>query len=131
MYLGKGFIIRSGASIGGSHFKCGNNVRVGHGCHFFGHIEIGNDVMIAPNVIIASDYHGMKKNGIPMIFQKGPSKGKVIIGNDIWIAANSVILKEVNIGDGAVIGAGSVVTKSVPSFAVIAGNPAKIVKFRK
>ena len=46
MYLGKGFIIRSGASIGGSHFKCGNNVRVGHGCHFFGHIEIGNDVMI-------------------------------------------------------------------------------------
>lgn len=53
-----------------------------------------------------------------------------MIGNDVWIAAGVNVLHKVSIGDGAVIGAGSVVTKDVPPFAVVAGNPAKILKFR-
>ncbi|MFP3846992.1 CatB-related O-acetyltransferase, partial [Priestia filamentosa] len=57
-------------------------------------------------------------------------KEKCEIGNDVWIGANSTILRGVSIGDGAVIGANSVVTKDVPPYAIVIGNPAKVVKFR-
>jgi len=53
-----------------------------------------------------------------------------VIGNDVWIGANSVILKGVTINDGAIIGAGSVVTKDVPSYAIVVGNPARVLKLR-
>jgi virginiamycin A acetyltransferase len=53
-----------------------------------------------------------------------------IIGNDVWIGAHSVILKGVHIGDGAIVAAGAVVTKDVPSYAIVGGVPAKVIKFR-
>lgn len=59
-----------------------------------------------------------------------PRNGLIIIGNDVWIGLNVTILTSVNIGDGAVIGAGSIVTRDVPPFAIVAGNPAKIIKYR-
>lgn len=55
---------------------------------------------------------------------------KVIIKNDVWIGANSVIMPGITIGNGAIIGAGAVVTKSVPDYAIVAGVPAKIIKYR-
>lgn len=58
------------------------------------------------------------------------TKGDVIIGNDVWIGTEALICSGVTIGDGAVIGARAVVTKNVPPYAIVAGNPAKIVKFR-
>ena len=51
-----------------------------------------------------------------------------VIGNDVWIGSNSTILGGVRIGDGAVIGAGAVVTKDVPPYSIVAGNPARVVK---
>lgn len=59
-----------------------------------------------------------------------PSKGNVTIGNDVWIGNNVQILSGVTIRDGAVVGAGSVVSKSVPEYAVVAGDPAKFKRFR-
>lgn len=58
------------------------------------------------------------------------SKGDVSIGNDVWIATEAVILSGVKIGDGAVIGARAVVTRDVPPYAIVAGNPASVVKMR-
>ncbi len=58
------------------------------------------------------------------------TKGDVTIGNDVWIGMESIILSGVTIGDGAVIGLRAVVTKNVPPYAVVAGNPARIVKKR-
>lgn len=55
---------------------------------------------------------------------------KTYIGNDVWVGANSVVLKGRTIGDGAIVGAGSVVTRDIPPYAIAVGNPAKIVKFR-
>ena len=54
----------------------------------------------------------------------------VIIGHDVWIGANAVVLKGVTIGDGAIVGAGAVVTRDVPSLAIVGGNPAKVIKMR-
>jgi len=58
------------------------------------------------------------------------SKGDVVIGNDVWVGTDAIILSGVNIGDGAIIGAGAVVSKDVPAYAIVAGNPARIIKYR-
>lgn len=60
----------------------------------------------------------------------GYSKGNILIENDVWIGANTTILDGITIGNGAVIAAGSVVTKDVPAYAIVGGNPAKLIKYR-
>lgn len=66
-----------------------------------------------------------------MIEQGDIGKTRCDIGNDVWIGTNvTVLAKNITIGDGAIIGAGSVVTKSVPPYAIVGGNPAKIIKYR-
>ena len=59
------------------------------------------------------------------------NSGDIIIEDDVWIGANVVILKNVTLEKGCVIGAGSVVTKSIPAYAIAVGNPAKVIKYRK
>jgi len=60
----------------------------------------------------------------------GFSRGDIHVGNDVWIGANCTIMDNLTLGDGCVIAAGSVVTKSVPPYAIVGGNPAKIIKYR-
>lgn len=57
-------------------------------------------------------------------------RGDIIIGNDVWIGANVTIMDGVTIGDGAVVAAGSIVIKDVPQYAIVGGNPAKIINYR-
>ena len=115
----------------GEGLKVGNNSSIGPysyiGCS--GYIEIGDNVMISPRVSIYSENHNFDDPHIPMIDQ-GVTRSFVKIEDDCWIAANSVILAGVVIGKGSVIAAGSVVTKDVPPYSVVAGNPAKILKIR-
>ena len=59
-----------------------------------------------------------------------PIKGDTIIGNDVWIGARVTILPGVHIGDGSIIGAGAIVTKDVPPYTIVGGNPARIIKYR-
>lgn len=64
------------------------------------------------------------------IFDENIASKKTKIGNDVWIGQNAVIMAGVNIGDGAVIGSGAVVTKDVPDYAIAVGVPAKVIKYR-
>lgn len=59
-----------------------------------------------------------------------PLKGDTVIGNDVWIGQNAVILPGVNIGDGAIIGANSVVGSDIEPYSIVAGNPAKVIRKR-
>ncbi len=130
LVIGPSCIIRQCSSVGGTHIILGKNVRIGSGAHVMGNVSMGNDIMVAPNVVIAGGTHGMARNGIPMVFQPSESEMPVNIGSDVWIGANSVIAGGVRIGTGAVIGAGSIVVKDVPEYAVFAGNPAKLIRYR-
>jgi len=93
-------------------------------------IEIGENVMIAPHVMIAGGNHDFIQITTPMRFAGNLSKGPIIIGNDVWIGANVTITDGVRIGDGAVIGAGSVVTKDVDPYTIVAGVPARKISAR-
>jgi len=106
----------------------GENFYANTACYISGEVDIGDDVMFAPNVLVYSRGHGMKK-GVLMRMQPKTNK-KITIGNDVWVGANAVILPGVNICDGAVIAAGSVVNKDVPKYAVVAGVPAAVIKYR-
>lgn len=109
--------------------KMGQNVHFNPGTRVYGTVATGDNIMIAPNVTIAGGDHGIETCDTPMYYQPCSSKG-IQIGDDIWIAANSVILDGVKIGSGAVVGAGSVVTKDVPPMAVVVGNPARVIRYR-
>lgn len=128
--LGSNFSLYANATIWCLSFKAGNNVSVNLGTHIFGNVVIGNNTMIAPNVMIAGGGHKIELSSVPMIKQESTSRGGISIGNDVWVGANSVILDGVKIGDGAIIGAGSVVTKDVDNNAIVVGNPAKLMRYR-
>jgi galactoside O-acetyltransferase len=93
----------------------------------FGVITIGNDVLLGPNVVIRASNHRYKERAVPINLQ-GHNAGKILIQDDVWIGAGCVILPDVTIGKGAVVGAGAVVTKDVPPYALAGGVPARVIK---
>ncbi len=111
----------------GENFSANANVMIN--ARGNGYIAIGNNVLIGPNVVLRSNNHIFVRTDMP-INDQGMTEGRIIIGNDVWIASNAVILPNVQIGDGAVVAAGAVVTKDVPPYAVVGGVPAKIIKSR-
>lgn len=128
-FFGKRFVFRSFGSIHGD-FRCGSDVRFGYGCNLYGAVEMGSYIMVSANCLLSGGGHGTRIGKGPMIFQKCPARQKIVIEDDIWIGGNSVILPGVRIKRGAVVGAGSVVTKDVPENGVVGGNPARILKYR-
>ena len=99
-------------------------------CSVHGPLKIGDNVMMGPDVTILSQTHIIERTDIPM-GKQGMREARVIIGNDIWIGMRSIIMPGVKIGNGAVIGAGAVVTKDVPDYAIVGGVPARIIKYRR
>ena len=92
-----------------------------------GEIYIGNDVLIGPNVVIRASNHRYGLKSIP-INKQGYTGGKIIIEDDVWIGANVVVLPNVLVGKGAVIGAGAVVNRDIPPYAMAGGVPAKVIR---
>ncbi|HLO59600.1 MAG TPA: hypothetical protein VK179_12715 [Bacteroidales bacterium] len=132
-YVGKSVNIENNCYFGsGFEIRIGNSSGIGKRCKVPSNIILGNNVMMAEEVIILNKNHTFHRIDIPMSEQGASIETKLVIGNDVWIGTRCIILPQVqNIGNGVIIGAGSIVTKDIPDFAIIAGNPAKIIGFRK
>ena len=105
----------------------GDGSLIGVGNVIIGPVKIGNNVILAQNVVISGLNHGYEDINVPPVSQEVITK-QVNIGDEVWVGANSVITAGISIGRHTVIGAGSVVTKDVPDFVVAVGNPARIIK---
>jgi len=111
--------------------QIGNNVCINRGCNFYASffvkdafIKISDNVVIAPHVTFFSAGHNYKYLDLP------DTAASIIIEEYVWIGGQSIILPGVTIGKGAVVGAGSVVTKDIPPYTIAVGNPAKVIKKR-
>ena len=96
--------------------------------------HVGNYCSIAPRVLIGMGEHDLNLVSTSSLFYENAyqklTEKSCVVESDVWIGANAIVLRGVKIGIGAVIGAGAVVTKDVPAFAVAVGVPAKIIKYR-
>jgi len=130
--VGKNLVVYDGIRVHcPEQLSIGNNVAVNNDVwiNATGTFRIGNHVLIGPKVIIHSANHRYDDPNIP-IQKQGHVFRKVIIEDDVWIGGGAIILPGVKIGKGAVIGAGSVVTRDVPPYTVVAGSPARKIKDR-
>lgn len=121
MYEGASIVIFEGGSLtlgknsymNQSLIQCASSITIGDNC------AIAGDVLIQD-----TDFHTvLDENG-----HEKPVSKPIVIGNNVWICAKATILKGVTIGDGAIVAAGAVVTKSVPPHSLVAGNPAKVIR---
>ena len=105
----------------------GDRVRIGMSNVLIGPVTIGNDVMLAQNIVLSGLNHGYED--INIVPHKQPvTKKKITLEDEVWIGANSVVVAGVTIGKHSVIAAGSVVTKNIPPYSVAVGNPARVIK---
>ena len=127
--LGQNVNFMFGSNLSYQDITIGNNVRIGLGANI-GLVDIGDDTLLAANcnLLSGSKMHGIEQTDIPIRLQKGVIT-RISIGKDCWLGANVVVMAD--IGDGCVIGSGSVVTKPLPPYSVAVGNPARVIRDRR
>ena len=129
---GKKVNVERNADIGsGRYIEIGDYSGIGVNCRI-GRAIIGKHVMMGPDVVFVSRNHDYTVTNRPMqgsghICDDTP----IEIEDDVWIGTRVIILPGRKIGKGAVLGAGAVITKDVPDYAIVAGNPARIIRFRQ
>ncbi|RJR35241.1 MAG: acetyltransferase [Desulfobacteraceae bacterium] len=130
-HCGREVNIESGVFFhSGRQISIGDYSGIGMNARLSGRITIGDNVMMGQEVLILTRNHEFSRTDIPMRHQGMKAEKSVRIGNDVWIGARVIILPGVEVGDGAVLGAGAVIAKDVPPCAVVVGNPARIIRFR-
>ena len=114
----------------GRDISIGDNSGIGVRANLSGRITIGTNVMMGKDVVIMTTNHKYDRIDIPMNQQGFQVEDPVEIGNDVWIGDRVVILPGVKVGSHSIIAAASVVTKNVEEYAIVGGNPAKIIRSR-
>ncbi|MFR9502513.1 MAG: acyltransferase [Rikenellaceae bacterium] len=135
---GKNVYIRPSLSnIKGYHnITMGNNARINRGATIYctdAPLHVGNNLALGPNITIMTGDHRYNVIGtfIRDIHEKTPENDQAVtIEDEIWAGANVTILKGVTVGRGSVIASGAILTKSCPSYSIVGGIPAKVLKFR-
>jgi len=126
--VGDGVHFAFGCNFTYQNVRIGNYVKIGYG-NCIGLVDIGDNSILGANCCLLSGghMHGINRRDIPIRLQPGTLK-RISIGRDCWIGANAVVMAD--IGEGSAVGAGSVVTKPVPPWSIVAGNPAKVIGIR-
>lgn len=131
-HAGRGINVERGADFfTGSRLSVGDRSGLGVDCWIRGDVTIGNNVMMATRVIIYGRDHAFDRTDIPMMDQGMADFVPIVIEDDVWIGAAAIILKGVRVGRGAIVAAGAVVTKDVPPYAIVGGNPARVIRSRR
>jgi acetyltransferase-like isoleucine patch superfamily enzyme len=127
--IGKGAIVKARASS--IHIK--DNVSLGFDCRIAStsEVSIGSHCLFGARCYIGGAQHSFDRTDIPITRQPINSKGGVRIEDDVWLGVHVVVNDGIRIGKGAVVGAGSVVTRDLPPYAIAAGVPAKVIRKRK
>lgn len=133
MKVGRNVTFYPGVYLWGNDIEIGDNVDIGIGTVIYSKngIRIGNNTNIAGQCYIIDCNHGTKKSILIRHQPDDVSPNGITIGEDVWIGAQCAILKGAVIGDGAVIGAQSLVNKEIPANAIAVGTPCEIIKYRK
>jgi acetyltransferase-like isoleucine patch superfamily enzyme len=127
VWLSRGSLIVAGEA----EVVIGPTTYIGHRSLMYGHagIEIGRDVLLANDVQLICGNHTFARRDVPIRAQ--PPEGEpIVIGDDVWLGASAIILGGVTVGKGSVVGAGSVVTRSLPPYSIARGVPAQVVGVR-
>lgn len=113
------------------YIHIGKRVYIGTGCCLHGHLglEIGDDSLLAQHVVITPASHTFE-DPQKTIYSQPCNVRKVMLGRDCYLGMNVSVLVSADIGEGAVVGAGSVVVRSIPPFAIAVGVPAKVLRYR-
>ena len=112
--------------------RLGDRVSINRNVHLDasqGDIQIGNDCLIGPNCVLRAADHVFEDATRPIRTQ-GHAGGTIILEDDVWLASNVVVIRNVRIGRGSVIGSQSVVTRDIPPFSIAFGVPARVVRSR-
>ncbi|MFQ4139758.1 acyltransferase [Nodosilinea sp. PGN35] len=135
LHVGPGSVIEAP-----HHLSIGDNVYVGKNCTIECDGSIGDHVLIANMVGLIGRYdHDYSVVGVPVrqspwigdLKYDGPGKGlEIVVEDDVWIGYGAILLSGVKVGRGAIVAAGSVVTRDVPPYAIVAGTPAKVLSYR-
>jgi len=129
--IGENNCIQTGFRFGNKDvLTIGNNCQINENVYIQSAI-IGNYVLIAQNVAILAVTHLFDSTDIPIMMQDSTKAKPVIIEDDVWIGRNAVVMPGLTLGKGSIIGAGAVITKNVPPYAIVGGVPAKIIRYRK
>ncbi|WP_375491206.1 acyltransferase [uncultured Jatrophihabitans sp.] len=123
--------IEHGALFGsGRGIRLGDRSDIGMDALVIGPVHIGADVMMGPRCVLIAGAHNHADPDVPMNTQGMLDDRPIVIEDDVWIGAGSTILPGRKLGSGCIVGAGSVITRDVPSMAVVGGNPAQVIRYR-
>jgi len=123
---------KGGKFIRPKEISFGSNIFINSNFHISArNLYFGSNIMIGPGLVIECDNHEYHHVGQTIFKTRNSRKiGSVIIEDDVWIGANVVILPDVVIGEGCIVGAGSIITKSLPPYSICVGCPCKPIKQR-
>lgn len=129
---GEDVIVKNKCYFGnGSRLRIGNRSQLGQNARFHGLVSIGEDVVMGPDVVMMATTHEFSDTERTIISQGEGEEKEITIGDDVWIGTRAILLPGVTIGSHSIVGAGAVVTKSVPEYCIVGGNPAKVIKHRR
>jgi acetyltransferase-like isoleucine patch superfamily enzyme len=127
--VGRSFHVGKAVSIGPG-FVAGDFVYIGPHSQLPPRVHIGNYSSLSARVAIVGSDHQYDNPGVPVVFSGRPPSSVTTIGQDVLVGHGAILLRGISIGNGAVVGAGAIVTKDVPPYAIVVGIPAKILRYR-